>query len=106
MACSIFPVLSQFSRTELVLEGPDKDVFSVQPQYAMSDSIVQLLVKNSQLLDYEKTQQMILQVRSNKIWLKVLRMSVKVNELFLCFGVGGCHRSRGNQLQVHCYSYD
>ncbi|XP_074530782.1 cadherin-related family member 2-like [Halichoeres trimaculatus] len=54
--------LDKFSNTELTLGGPDKDVFSVQPQFTMSDSIVQLVVRQIEKLDYEKTQQMIVEV--------------------------------------------
>uniref|UniRef100_A0A3Q3M564 Cadherin domain-containing protein n=2 Tax=Mastacembelus armatus TaxID=205130 RepID=A0A3Q3M564_9TELE len=52
----------KISYTELILEGTDKDVFSVEPQFTMTDSIVQLLVKQPQAVDYEEKQQMILQV--------------------------------------------
>ncbi|XP_035505780.2 cadherin-related family member 2 isoform X2 [Scophthalmus maximus] len=52
----------KISRTKLILEGADKDVFAVEPQYTSSDSIVQLLVKQPQILDFEETQQMVLQV--------------------------------------------
>ncbi|XP_071313789.1 cadherin-related family member 2 [Trachinotus anak] len=54
--------LDKISNTKLILEGADKDVFSVEPQFAASDSVVQLLVKRPQKLDFEKTQQMVLQV--------------------------------------------
>ncbi|XP_035524592.1 cadherin-related family member 2 isoform X2 [Morone saxatilis] len=54
--------LDKFSNTKLTLEGADKDVFSVEPQFTSSDSIVQFLVKQPQKLDYEKTTQMVLQV--------------------------------------------
>lgn len=53
---------SQISKTQLVLEGADKDVFSVEPQVTMSDSIVQLLVKQPQKVDFEEKQQMVLEV--------------------------------------------
>uniref|UniRef100_UPI0037E78288 cadherin-related family member 2 n=1 Tax=Semicossyphus pulcher TaxID=241346 RepID=UPI0037E78288 len=52
----------KISNTRLTLKGPDSDVFSVQPQFTISDSIVQLLVRQPQKLDYEKTQQMVVQV--------------------------------------------
>ncbi|KAM9740407.1 cadherin-related family member 2 [Menidia menidia] len=54
--------LDKISRTELSLAGVDKDVFSVEPSVTMSQSIVQLLVTEPHNLDYEKKQQMILQV--------------------------------------------
>ncbi|KAM6952110.1 cadherin-related family member 2 [Lycodopsis pacificus] len=54
--------LDKFAETSLTLEGGDKDVFSVQPALTMSDSIVQLQVKEPQKLDFEKIQQMVLQV--------------------------------------------
>ncbi|KAA8589119.1 hypothetical protein FQN60_010464 [Etheostoma spectabile] len=53
--------LDKTSKTKLTLEGEDKDVFSVEPQFTISDSIVQFLVKQPQQLDFEKKQQMILQ---------------------------------------------
>ncbi|XP_078117590.1 cadherin-related family member 2 [Sander vitreus] len=54
--------LDKTSKIKLTLEGEDKDVFSVEPPFTMSDSIVQLLVKQPQKLDFEIKQQMILQV--------------------------------------------
>ncbi|CAL9707262.1 unnamed protein product [Knipowitschia caucasica] len=50
------------SQTELHLEGPHKDVFSVEPPVVFSESIVQLLVKSPKDLDYELTQEMSLTV--------------------------------------------
>ncbi|KAM6923992.1 cadherin-related family member 2 [Xenentodon cancila] len=54
--------LDKNSQTELILEGRDQEVFSVEPSFTTSDSIVQLLVRQPENLDYEKKQQMILQV--------------------------------------------
>ncbi|XP_038556212.1 cadherin-related family member 2 isoform X1 [Micropterus salmoides] len=54
--------LDKISTTVLSLKGADKDVFSVEPQSTMSDSIVQLLVKQPQALDYELKQKMVLEV--------------------------------------------
>ncbi|XP_069387507.1 cadherin-related family member 2 isoform X3 [Paralichthys olivaceus] len=54
--------LDKISRIKLILEGTDKDVFSVEPQYTSADSIIQLLVKQPKLLDFEDKQQMVLQV--------------------------------------------
>ncbi|XP_069026957.1 cadherin-related family member 2 [Embiotoca jacksoni] len=54
--------LDKISQTDLILEGEYRDVFSVQPDFTMSDSIVQLLVKKPQTLDFEERQQMVLQV--------------------------------------------
>lgn len=53
-------------QTELRLEGEDKDVFSVEPSIAEQKSIVQLLVKQPENLDFEEKQQMVLQVTENK----------------------------------------
>lgn len=50
-------------QTRLSLGGTNKDVFSVEPQLAMSESIVQILVKEPQKLDFEKIQQMVVEVR-------------------------------------------
>ncbi|XP_061691930.1 cadherin-related family member 2 isoform X2 [Syngnathoides biaculeatus] len=47
---------------QLTLEGPDKDVFSVEPKSSTFDSVVQLLVKEPQKLDYEDTEQMVVEV--------------------------------------------
>ncbi|KAM4732539.1 cadherin-related family member 2 [Anableps anableps] len=49
-------------QTELRLEGVDKDVFSVEPSLAGPESIVQLLVRQPENLDFEVKQQMVLQV--------------------------------------------
>lgn len=38
-------------------------MFSVEPQSTMSDSVVQLVVKQNQNLDFEVKQQMVLNVR-------------------------------------------
>ncbi|XP_068570546.1 cadherin-related family member 2 [Cebidichthys violaceus] len=54
--------LDKTAQTDLTLEGDDKDVFSVQPQFTTTDSIVQLQVKEPQKLDFEEKQQMVLQV--------------------------------------------
>ncbi|XP_067375657.1 cadherin-related family member 2 isoform X2 [Channa argus] len=54
--------LDNNARTELILEGPDKNVFSVEPKVTVSDSTIQLLVKQPQELDYEKTHMMTLHV--------------------------------------------
>ncbi|XP_068506151.1 cadherin-related family member 2 isoform X2 [Syngnathus scovelli] len=47
---------------QLTLKGADKDVFSVEPQFSTTDSVVQLVVKEPNKLDYEKTQQMVVEV--------------------------------------------
>uniref|UniRef100_A0A3Q2U6F5 Cadherin domain-containing protein n=1 Tax=Fundulus heteroclitus TaxID=8078 RepID=A0A3Q2U6F5_FUNHE len=52
----------RFVKTKLSLEGPDKDVFSVSPSVAGAESVVQLLVSQPENLDFEKKQQMILQM--------------------------------------------
>ncbi|KAF6731331.1 Cadherin-related family member 2 [Oryzias melastigma] len=54
--------LDRNSRTQLILEGVDKDVFSVEPSFTTVDTVVQLLVRQTEKLDYEKVQQMILNV--------------------------------------------
>lgn len=38
-------------------------MFSVEPQFSMVDSVVQLVVKEPQKLDYEETQRMVVEVR-------------------------------------------
>ncbi|XP_036799425.1 cadherin-related family member 2 [Oncorhynchus mykiss] len=47
---------------ELSLAGPDKDAFSVSPQIAYSESPVQIMVKNSQAVDYETKTSMVIQI--------------------------------------------
>ncbi|XP_061901630.1 cadherin-related family member 2 isoform X1 [Entelurus aequoreus] len=54
--------LDKTKRIKLTLEGEDKEVFSIQPQFTMADSVVQLVVKQPQKLDYEEKQQMVVQV--------------------------------------------
>ncbi|XP_074530893.1 cadherin-related family member 2-like [Halichoeres trimaculatus] len=54
--------LDKTSNTKLTLGGADKDVFSVQPQSNVSGSNIGLDVKQLEKLDYEKTQQMIVEV--------------------------------------------
>ncbi|KAM7417961.1 hypothetical protein PAMA_017551 [Pampus argenteus] len=50
------------ANTKLSLDRPDKDVFSVEPAIARSDSVVQLLVKQPQQLDFEKKKEMNVEV--------------------------------------------
>ncbi|XP_068182001.1 cadherin-related family member 2 [Antennarius striatus] len=50
------------SKSRLILEGADKEVFSVEPELTMSDNFVQLVVKQTPNLDFEDKQQMVLQV--------------------------------------------
>lgn len=61
---------SQTRRTQLTLQGAEKDMFSVEPASTTSDSVVQLLVKQPDKLDFEKIQQTVLQVRKvkNRPW--------------------------------------
>ncbi|XP_072550439.1 cadherin-related family member 2 [Salminus brasiliensis] len=47
------PDLGDNSRFTLQLEGPDKDAFSISPTLGVSDSAVQILVKNPDAIDYE-----------------------------------------------------
>uniref|UniRef100_A0AAZ1XT94 Cadherin domain-containing protein n=1 Tax=Oreochromis aureus TaxID=47969 RepID=A0AAZ1XT94_OREAU len=54
--------LDKISNTQLILEGEDKAVFSVEPQFTTIDSIVQIMIRQPENLDFEKKQQMILQV--------------------------------------------
>ncbi|CAK6956344.1 cadherin-related family member 2 [Scomber scombrus] len=54
--------LDRYVRTELTLGGPYKDVFSVEPSFTTTKSIVQLVVKQPQELDFEKIHEMVLQV--------------------------------------------
>lgn len=54
--------LDKIARTKLTLEGKFKDMFSVILQPTMAYSIVQLLVLQPEKLDFEKMQQIVLQV--------------------------------------------
>lgn len=59
-------VFSQTSTTQLTLAGADEEVFSVEPKTTSLNSIVQFQVKQPENLDFEKKQQMVLQVRKLK----------------------------------------
>lgn len=52
----------QNARAELSLDGPYKDVFTVEPSLAFSGSAVQLSVKQSEELDFEIIQQLSVKV--------------------------------------------
>uniref|UniRef100_H3CJ85 Cadherin domain-containing protein n=2 Tax=Tetraodon nigroviridis TaxID=99883 RepID=H3CJ85_TETNG len=54
--------LDRAPRTLLIMDGEDKDVFSLEPQVLVSSINVQLVVKQPQKLDYEVKQHMVLQV--------------------------------------------
>ncbi len=60
---SSFSTFPQHSQTRLTLEGADKDVFSAELQVTATVGVVQLLVRQSQNLDFEKKQEMVLEVR-------------------------------------------
>ncbi|XP_010898483.2 cadherin-related family member 2 isoform X1 [Esox lucius] len=47
---------------ELHLEGPDKNAFTVLPSVAYSESEIQILVKNPDDVDYEKSTSMVVQI--------------------------------------------
>lgn len=59
-------LILQDVNTKLSLEGEDKDVFSVEPSTAVSDTVVQLRVRQPEKLDFEQKQQMVLQVKKEK----------------------------------------
>uniref|UniRef100_A0AAX7VUE4 Cadherin domain-containing protein n=1 Tax=Astatotilapia calliptera TaxID=8154 RepID=A0AAX7VUE4_ASTCA len=52
----------KISNTQLILDGEDKAVFSVEPQFTTVDSIVQIMIRQPENLDFEKKRQMTLQV--------------------------------------------
>ncbi|XP_071772586.2 cadherin-related family member 2 [Centroberyx gerrardi] len=54
--------LDKSARIKLTLEGADKEVFSVDPPSAISESPVRLVVIKSQQLDFEEKEQMVVQV--------------------------------------------
>lgn len=58
--------ISQLSKIKLLLEGADKDAFSVVPEVITSESTVELLVKQPQKLDFEEKQQIVLQVSNTE----------------------------------------
>ncbi|XP_072288454.1 cadherin-related family member 2 [Eucyclogobius newberryi] len=70
------------AETILSLDGLYKDVFSVSPDLAFSDSIVQLVVRNSEELDFEKIQQMTLQViavdKGNDIFRSIADVTIDI----------------------------
>ena len=45
------------------MDGKDKDAFAVNPTSTTSQSTVQLVVKDPQKLDFEKKEEMVVQVR-------------------------------------------
>lgn len=57
------PGILQISNTQLMLDGEDKAVFSVEPQFTTVDSIVQIMIRQPENLDFEKKRQMTLQVK-------------------------------------------
>ncbi|XP_016420396.1 cadherin-related family member 2-like isoform X2 [Sinocyclocheilus rhinocerous] len=50
------------SRFNLRLEGPDKDVFAVSPSTGVGESSVQVIIKDSSAVDYEKKKVMYVQI--------------------------------------------
>lgn len=50
------------ARTELSLDGPYKDIFTVEPSVVFSESVVQLVVKQPEELDFETIQQLSVKV--------------------------------------------
>lgn len=80
---------SQSSKTQLILQGADSDVFSAEPQTAMSDSIIQLLVKKPQNLDFEAKHQMVLEVSKintgHEPVIIILDTSFIFQSSYLCF---------------------
>lgn len=64
MICS--SLILQDVNTRLILEGEDKDVFSVEPSTTVSDTIVQFRVRQPEKLDFEQKQQMVIQVKKKK----------------------------------------
>ncbi|XP_076595840.1 LOW QUALITY PROTEIN: cadherin-related family member 2 [Chaetodon auriga] len=54
--------IDENSQIRLILEGDDKNVFSVEPQFITRGGMVQLLVRQPQNLDFERKQQMVLEV--------------------------------------------
>ncbi|KAI5097745.1 cadherin-related family member 2 [Silurus meridionalis] len=73
------------SRFLLHLEGPDKEVFSVSPKEDMSDQAVQILIKDSAAVDYEKNKTMIVQVvatdKGNSSFVSSATVTIKVNDM-------------------------
>lgn len=73
------------SQTELSLNGTDKDVFSVEPHVAFSDSVVQLTVKQPDDLDFEKNQQMSLTVvavdRENRTFRSTANVTINIIDI-------------------------
>ena len=47
---------------KLSIDGPEKDMFAVHPSLAFSESVVQLMVKNIEELDFERKKEMVIQV--------------------------------------------
>ena len=62
------PIISPFLQGDngtflLSLSGSDAEAFSVSPERAAGSVSVQVVVKNSEMVDYEKKTEMIVEVR-------------------------------------------
>lgn len=59
---NLFMIQGQNSRFILELAGPDKDAFLVSPSSGLGDSLIQVTIKDSGAVDYEKKTVMYVQV--------------------------------------------
>lgn len=59
---NLFMIQGQNSMFNLELAGPDKDAFHVSPSSGLGDSLVQVTIKDSGAVDYEKKTVMYVQV--------------------------------------------
>ncbi|KAA0709619.1 Cadherin-related family member 2 [Triplophysa tibetana] len=56
------PDQGEHSRFELLLDGPDKDAFSVTPTTGVGDSSVQVTIKDPNIVDFEKKRTMSVEI--------------------------------------------
>lgn len=59
---NLFMIQRQNNKFNLRLEGPDKDVFAVSPSTGVGEGSVQVMIKDSSAVDYEKKTVMSVQV--------------------------------------------
>ncbi|XP_034036832.1 cadherin-related family member 2 [Thalassophryne amazonica] len=73
------------SKISLTLEGTDKNIFSVEPSLAISESDVQLMVRQSQELDFEKICTFVVQViatdQENTTFQSTATVTIKIKDI-------------------------
>ncbi|XP_055033442.2 cadherin-related family member 2 [Misgurnus anguillicaudatus] len=78
------PDQGENSTFELKLDGPDKDAFSVSPSSGLADSIVQVMIKNSEAVDFEKKKTMTVQIiakDANADFTSTASVTININDV-------------------------